>query len=395
MLRMGYASSNSAAWQYAKSAALALAIMLAVFTTRPAEAQSFKILYAFTGGTDGGSPQSAVIQDKAGNLYGTTYAGGSHQAGTIYELSLGGKETVLYSFNGATDSGFPYAALTMDTAGNFYGVAEGGEGAQEGTAFKLDTQRHFTVLHTFVGSPNDGESPWSNLILDPAGNLYGVTEGGGTFQNGIVYKIDTSGNFSVLHNFAGEPDGNSPYGALVMDSTGALYGTSRHGGSAQRGAVFKIDSAGNESVMASFVGGEGDSPMAGMIEDSAGNFYGTLLSGGDDDNGEVFKMDPTGKITTFYEFGGGKRGVNPYGALVMDSAGNLYGTTFQGGLYQYGEVFKFDTSGNATVLHSFSGKDGAFPYAGLYIDAAGTLYGTTTAGGPNGAGVVYKITLTK
>jgi len=395
MLRKGYASSISAAWQYAKCAALALAIMLAVFATRPAEAQSFRILYAFTGGTDGGSPQSAVIQDKAGNLYGTTYGGGAHQAGVVYELSVAGKETVLYTFNGTTDSGYPYAALIMDPAGNLYGTAEGGEGAQEGTAFKLDTARNFSVLHTFVGSPNDGESPWSNLILDPAGNLYGVTEGGGTFQNGIVYKIDRSGNFTVLHSFTGEPDGNSPYGALVMDSAGSLYGTTRHGGSAQRGSVFKIDSAGNESVMASFTGGEGDEPMAGLIEDSAGNFYGTLLSGGDDDNGDVFKMDPTGKLSTVYQFGGGKRGVNPYGALVMDSAGNLYGTTFQGGIYQYGEVFKFDTTGHATVLHSFSGKDGAFPYAGLYMDASGNLYGTTIGGGPNSAGVIYKITPTK
>ena len=156
--------------------------------------------------------------------------------------------------------------------------------------------------------------------------------------------------------------------------------------------MFKVTPTGTESVLLSFVEGMGEYPMAGLVEDSAGNFYGTLLNGGDDDCGQVFKVNQSGTETLLYGFGGGLLGKYPYAGLVVDGSGNLYGTTFQGGAFQYGEVFELSATGHAAFLHSFSGKDGAFPYAGLIRDSAGNLYGTTTAGGSAGAGTVFKIT---
>jgi len=373
-------------------AALVLSVVLipALFATRSAQAQTFSVLYSFKGGTDGGAPQGGLVQDASGNLYGTTYAGGAHQKGVVFKVDPSGNETVLYSFNGQTDAGNPYAGVIMDASGNLYGTAEGGEGSSLGAVFKLDPQGNFTVLHTFNGI--DGESPYAPLLMDSAGNLYGTTEGAGAFHNGTVFKIDSTGNFTTLYSFAGKPDGDEPYAGLIMDSAGNLYGTTRHGGSQERGTVFKLDPTGKESVLVSFVGGMGEYPMAGLVEDSAGNFYGTLLNGGDDDCGQVFKVDPSGKATALYTFGGGLKGKYPYAGLVMDGSGNLYGTTFQGGAFQYGQVFEVNATGLPTFLHSFSGKDGAYPYAGLFRDSAGNLYGTTTAGGAGGAGTVFKIT---
>jgi uncharacterized repeat protein (TIGR03803 family) len=367
-----------------------IVFVLALFTAPSTQAQSFSVLYSFKGGTDGGSPQGGLVQDASGNFYGTTYAGGAHQKGVVFKVDPSGNETVLYSFTGQNDAGNPYAGLIMDAAGNLYGTAEGGEGSSLGVVFKLDPHDNFTVLHTFAGA--DGESPYGALFMDSAGNLYGTTEGGGAFQDGTVFKIDSTGKFTTIYSFAGALDGYEPYGGVIMDSAGNLYGTTRHGGHTNYGTVFKIDSTGTESVLVNFNGANGEYPMNSLVIDSGGNLYGTLLNGGDDDCGTVFKVDNSGKATVLYGFKGGLFGKYPYAGLVMDASSNLYGTTFQGGAFQYGQVFKVDTTGKATFLHSFTGKkDGTYPYAGLILDSAGNLYGTTTAGGPGGAGTVFKI----
>jgi uncharacterized repeat protein (TIGR03803 family) len=213
-----------------------------------------------------------------------------------------------------------------------------------GTVFKVDTSHNETVLHNFKGFMNsDGAYPiLAGLIRDKAGNLYGTTLGGGSFNGGTVFKVDTSGNEYVLYSFSGGTDGANPEGSLVLDKAGNLFGTTTQGGSSGYGTVFKLDTTGKESVLHSFT----------SVPDGA------------------------------YPAGAG---------LVLDKAGNLFGTTTQGGSSNNGTVFKVDTSGNETVLHGFMNSDGARPFAGLIRDKAGSLYGTTFNGGSSGYGTVFKL----
>jgi uncharacterized repeat protein (TIGR03803 family) len=377
----------------ASALALGIVFLPALAAAQSNQGSAFTVLYSFTGKRDGAAPQASLLLDAGGNLYGTTYAGGADDCGVVFKLDPNGNETVVYSFNWQKDAGYPWAKLIQDSAGNLYGATEGGETHLLGAVFKVDTAGRETVLHKFTA--RDGESPFAGLVRDAAGNLYGTTEGGGRHKDGIVFKLDPHGNEKVLYSFAGAPDGDSPYGDLIRDAAGNLYGTTRYGGASNYGTVFKLDpSTGQETVLYSFTGGEQDGryPNAGLIANGAGGFYGTTVNGADGDYGVVFKLDAAGNETVLYSFGGGKQGAYPYGGLIRDRAGNLYGTTFQGGDSNYGVVFKVDPSGNETVLHSFSGGlDGAYPYAALIRDDAGDLYGTTTVGGAGGAGTVFKI----
>jgi uncharacterized repeat protein (TIGR03803 family) len=336
-----------------------------------------------------------LLLDPERNLYGTTYAGGANGCGVVFKVGPNGKETVIYSFNCQQDGGYPYANLIRDSAGNLYGTTEGGETTQLGAVFKVDMTGKETVLHTFTGYPHDGDSPFAGLVLDAEGNLYGTTEGGGAYRDGVVFKVDRAGNETVLYNFVGTPDGASPYGGLVLDAAGNLYGTTRYGGASNYGTVFKLNpTTGQETVLYSFAGGgqDGEYPTAGLIAYGEGDFYGTAVNGADDDYGIVFRLNAAGNETEWYIFGGGRQGAYPYGGLVRDAAGNLYGTTFRGGDFNYGVVFRVGRSGAEAVLHSFSGGlDGAYPYAGLIQDKSGNLYGTTTVGGAGGGGTVFKI----
>jgi uncharacterized repeat protein (TIGR03803 family) len=262
--------------------------------------------------------------------------------------------------------------------------------------FKVDTTGKETVLHSFTGS-TDGKWPKTGLVRDTAGNLYGTTGGGGTSGNGSVFKLDTTGKETVLYSFTGSPDGSSP-GNLIRDANGNLYGTTVLGGaSCNCGTVFKVDATGKETVLYVFTSGNGNTdgrnPGAGLVRDGAGNLYGTTVNGGRSGKGTVFKVDTTGKETVLHSFAGtGGDGANPYASLVRDAAGNLYGTTFLGGTScNCGTIFKVDATGKETVVHSFTGLDGEYPLAGLVRDSAGNLYGTTTGGGTSGYGVVFKL----
>jgi uncharacterized repeat protein (TIGR03803 family) len=404
------------------------------------------VLYSFTGmNGDGRDPVAGVIIDNAGNLYGTTKEGGSTQCadtfgcGTVFKLDPSGHETVLYSFTGMNGDGAnPVAGLTFDTAGNLYGTTENGGQCVSGcgTVFKLDPSGKETVLYSFTGMNGDGANPVAGLNLDTAGNLYGTTENGGQCVSGCgtVFKIDPSGYETVLYGFTGmNGDGANPAAGLIVDSAGNLYGTTLGGGSASGGTMFKLDPSGHETVLYSFTGtnGDGANPAAGLIMDSAGNSYGTTQFGGvtscyasfgsPPGCGTVFKVDPSGHETVLYSFTGTNGdGANPAAGLIMDSAGNSYGTTQFGGVtscYAYfganpgcGTVFKVDPSGRETVLYSFTltNGDGAQPSAGLIMDNAGNLYGTTPYGGvgvtssscsifvtgppiPPGCGTVFKL----
>jgi uncharacterized repeat protein (TIGR03803 family) len=245
------------------------------------------------------------------------------------------------------------------------------------------------VLYRFTGTGGDTAQPFAGVVRDASGNLYGTTLYTGF---GAIYSVDLTGQEKVLYSFTGQAGAN-PYGSLLLDSKGNVYGTASFGGSFSAGIVFKVDPTGTETVLYSFTGGtDGGYPEAGLIRDAKGNLYGTTSSGGSSGAGTVFKLDPSGTETVLYNFTGGADGANPaWGTLLRDSAGNLYGTTSQGGASDFGVVFKVDTTGKETVLHAFSGRDGKTPYGTLVRDKAGNLYGTTYEGGAFGGGVVFKI----
>jgi uncharacterized repeat protein (TIGR03803 family) len=387
-------------------------LAFAVLGSQLAQAQTFNVLHNFKGpGGTGVSPYAGLVRDAAGNLYGTTYQGGGFLRGTVFKLDTAGKLTVLHNFAGAPNDGAnPAAGLVRDAAGNLYGTTYyggtcGGDNGC-GTVFKLDTSGKETVLHSFGVSAGDGSNPEAGLILDGAGNLYGTTVDGGYggCNNGLfigcgtVFKVDRTGKETVLYLFAGSSDGEYPYGGLVRDNAGNLYGTTNSGGGSgcDCGTVFKVDTSGKETVLHTFTGSpDGALPFAGLLRDPAGNLYGTTSRGGASEFGTVFKVDTNDKESVLYSFGGSPDGAFPSSGLVQDNAGSLYGTTDQGGASGAGAVFKLDTAGTETVLHSFAGSpDGSDPYAGLVLDAAGHLYGTTVQGGSSIYGAVFKLDTT-
>ena len=247
-----------------------------------------------------------------------------------------------------------------------------------------------TVLYSFGGSP-DGASPYGGLISDSAGNLYGTTVYGGAGA-GTVFKLSPSGTETVLYSFTGGSDGAYPYAGLIADSAGNLYGTTFGGGASYAGTVFKLSPSGTETVLHSFAWSDGALPYGGLIADSAGNLYGTTWNGGSGSCGTVFKLSPSGTETVLYSFTCGIDGAYPYAGLIADGAGNLYGTTSGGGASYAGTAFKLSPSGTETVLYSFTGgTDGGHPYAGLIADGGGNLYGTTGGGGALNAGTVFKL----
>jgi len=357
------------------------------------------VLYTFTGGADGGYSDAGVIRDSFGNLYGTTSGGGASGAGVVFKVDASGNETVLYTFTGAADGGNPYAGVIRDSAGNLYGTTAFGGAAGLGVAFKVDTSGNETVLRTFKRGL-DGDQPYlAGVILDSVGNLYGTNAFGGVGGQGVVYKLDASGNETPVYAFPGPADGQYPYnGGVIFGSDCQLYGVTQLGGEVGDGVVYQLNADGNETVLYDFgtltAHGYGR-PTGNLIQDSKGNFYGTTFIGQADvgyGNGVVYKLDPAGHSRVLHNFTGGSDGGDPYGGVIRDSKGNLYGTASGGGASGAGVVFKVDASGDETVLYTFAGgSDGGVPYGGVIRDSAGNLYGTTYGGGPSGAGVVFKV----
>jgi len=362
-----------------------------------AQAQTLTVLYSFKGGSDGSTPFGSLVRDSAGDLYGTTKQGGTSSLGTVFRVESSGKETVLYSFAGGNDGASPTAGVVRDSAGNLYGATPSGGSANAGTVFKLDASGKETVLHSFGGGPG-GSIPERGVIRDSAGNLYGATEFGGDHACGngsgcgIVFKLNSQGKQTVLHTFSSTDAAADPVSTLVRDSSGNLFGTTLYGGVGE-GTIFQLDSKNNETVLYIFSGGtDGGSPLDGLVADGS-EFAGLTSSGGTKQLGVAFKVDRSGNLTVLHDFTGGSDGSTPSGVLFRDSTGNLYGTTLYGGTFNKGTVFKIDSSGRETLLHTFTGgTDGANPFGGVVRDAQGNLYGTTEHGGASGLGVVFKIT---
>jgi uncharacterized repeat protein (TIGR03803 family) len=252
---------------------------------------------------DGMTPLATPIRDQAGNLYGTTMQGGANVKGTVFKLAPDGHETILYSFcslSGCTDGQWPYAGLVFDNAGNLYGttVKGGNADCNCGTVFELSASGVETVLHAFVGG-SDGATPFAGLMMDGSGNLFGTTLNGGGSTNctsgcGTVFEIAEGGSESVIHAFSGTSDGAEPYAGLISDTNGNLYGTASAGGANNKGVIFKIAAGGTESVLYNFCNlsfcADGSTPYGTLIEDQNGNLFGTTTLGGVNIPGTVFEL---------------------------------------------------------------------------------------------------------
>jgi uncharacterized repeat protein (TIGR03803 family) len=432
----------------AASCILALTGLLPVFSSGSSRAAKEKILYSFTGGTDGATPMSDLTLDSAGNLYGTTYSGGTltacngHGCGTVFEIMRtqgGSLERVLYSFAGGKDGGLPKAGVTFDGAGNLYGITTGGGAYNEGTVFKLtpgsngnwkESVIYNYAFHSF------GIFPAADLAVDTHGDLYGTSPDGGLRCNasvncGVVFELipraDGSWTENTLHEFsAPPPDGAIANSSLVLDSAGNVYGSTPYGGNTNFlpgrgcysfaggflvggcGTVYELtpqsDGDWTETVLYAFSrgGGYGHFPSGGLLLDRAGHILGTT-DGGGDGSGVAFELKLSEEkgwqqnvLHIFYPGDPGD-GFDPVGRLISDTTGNLYGVTIGGGKNGYGTVFELQPSRFGWVekhLYNFSSTDA--PKAGLVRDPQGHLYGTTSRGGAGvcegGCGTVYEIT---
>ena len=354
--------------------------------------------------------------DNAGNIYGTTVLGGDFGSGTVFQLSPtpnGWVHTVLYSFTGGADGGQPYKGVTLDHDGNLYGTAvTGGSGNCEegcGVVYKLtntDGTWTETVIHSFTGG-NDGSGPGARVTVDGARNVYGMTPTGGAHGLGTIYKIHQIPNgawiFGVIHAFTGATDGATGSAGRMILRNGHLYCAVTAGGRYGSGAVFELNGGGfgerDLKILYAFRGQpDGSFPYGALAFDVLGNIYGTTYYGGANGIGAVYQLSPqpVGEWAeeVLYSFQTGKDGNSPISNLVFDVAGNLYGTTSEGGLGS-GTIFKLSPAGagkwTETVVHAFEGPpDGGFAYNGMVVDSLGHFYGATVHGGEEDDGSVYQ-----
>jgi uncharacterized repeat protein (TIGR03803 family) len=382
---------NSAAPLRVNKSWLLAVLFLAAFAIASAQAQTFKTLHSFNG-TSGAYPVAGLVIGPDGNLYGTTQQGGAHGLGTVFEVESDGKFVLLHSFAGA-DGAFPSAGLAFDSHGNVYGTTMLGGNSNRGTVFKVGTK---SVSYSFSGKHGDGAYPIAGVVVDSAGNAYGTTQEGGSHGYGTVFKFDGTSKETVLYSFRGVPDGEYPCAGLILDKKGNLYGTTQLGGGTQNdGTVFKLTPAGKEAVLHSFTfaNGDGAYPIGGVVSDGAGNLYGTTSDGGANRVGIVFKLDKSGKESVLYSMGTNSGdGLYPFAGLIRDTKGNLYGTAELGGPNGGGTIFEVTPAGEETTLQGLGGSDGSIPLAGLARDSKGNLYGTTAEGGTSNNGVVFKLT---
>ena len=379
-----------------------LALMIVV-TAGAAQARPVNILYSFKGGNDGAESVSGVISDSQGNLYGTTPRGGGNGCGglgcgTVFNLAPDGTETVLYAFQGGSDGYSPFTNLVRNKSGNLYGVTLGGTGnnCSCGTVFRLAPDGTEAVLHTFSGG-SDGADPAAGLLLDNHGNLYGTTANGGANGKGTVFRIAPNGAESVMYAFCAQAnctDGAAPLSALIADKAGNLYGTTSYGGSIiEGGTVFRLALDGTESVLYSFCQvqpncQDGQQPVAGVTLDQAGNLYGTTYQGGaldDESSGTVFKLASDGTETVLHSFSPKTDGSLPQSGVIIDKAGDIFGTTSQALACGSGAVYRLSPGGSEKLFCVPSQTDASV------MDRNGYLYSTGDVGGKYDEGFVFAI----
>jgi uncharacterized repeat protein (TIGR03803 family) len=418
-----------------------LAVVFAsIMMAAAAQAQSFNLLYTFGAGAPGQYPYGTLVEDGRGNLYGTTPAGGTYGGGIVFELSRRGSGwiiTPLYDFYSPLqgDAAVPYSGVVFGPDGSLYGTTYlGGTGPCSGycgTVYNLRPPAHActaalcswteTDLYHFAGGTDGAYPAYGSVTFDAAGNLYGTTSAGGAYGNGTVYKLTHSqGGWteSVLYSFAGGSDGSEPYGSVIFDEAGNLYGTTSEGGGSGCyhglgvapplpnlyvgcGTVFQLTPSGSgwrETILYTFRSGtDGAYPYGGLVEDGAGNLYGSTTAGsGGSGSGTVFELSPSGggwAFTTLSGLPGGSPG--PLNSLTLDAGGNLYGTAYHGGGGP-GSVFELQRgSGGWTYvdLHYFNGEpDGESPIGSPLVDSNGNVFGTASTDGGDGSGTVWEIT---
>ncbi len=394
-------------------------VAVALILATGAWASTESVLYNFGSQSgDGFYPYAGLISDKSGNLYGTTYDGGANSSyGAVFELTPSGggwTETVLYSFGAKPDGYYPYGGLVMDKSGNLYGATYYGGTYGYGAVYEL---KHSggkwteSLLYSFSDANGDGANPLSQLVFDAKGNLYGTTQYGGKgYGTAYQLKPSKSGKWtgSVIYSFAaGTTDGYYPeYGALLVGKGGYFYGTTLYGGSSYNaGTVYELFEARGvwvEKVIYAFTAGQaGEYPYSGVTMDSKGVLYGTTYQGGLYNYGVVYRLTQAKNKTwahlTLYSFAAGANdGAYPYGGVTLNSKGDIFGTTYLGGQSNAGSVYELAPSKGAykeTVLHFFgSSGDGYYPHDSLFMNSKGQLFGTTTNGGSKGGGIVFEVT---
>jgi uncharacterized repeat protein (TIGR03803 family) len=378
------------------------------------------VIHSFGDG-DGEYPATDLVVAPDGTLYGTTTQGGGLNSGTVFALTPSGQgwsESVIYSFTSGIDGGQPYNGVTLDAQGNLYGTAVTGGTGQAceggcGVVFKLKknggtwTQ---SVLYNFTGG-SDGSGPGAGLTFDRKGNLYGMAPTGGEFGMGVIYKLAPNGSGgwtqSVIHAFTGGPDGATGAAGRLLVSSGRIYGVTTVGGANGKGTVFRLNPqpGGGWSLetLYAFQGPpDGGLPYGAVVRDAAGRLYGTTYYDGAHDAGAVYQLTPTSSgpwdEKVIYSFAGGPDGSHPVSHLNFDAAGNLYGTTSEGGdgSCSCGTIFKLTPVGmewQYTVLHAFEGSpDGKYSYNGMARGPGGKLYGATVRGGDDDDGVIFAFT---
>jgi uncharacterized repeat protein (TIGR03803 family) len=396
-------------------------------------------LHSFGSAGDGADPYGALVLDNQGNAFGTTTAGGAYGFGAVFKLTPpSGRntqwtETLLYSFTGGGDGAAPqYGALDIDSNGNLYGATKQGGDYGKGVVFRLTPPRGGqggvwtqSVLHSFSGGANDGDTPYGGVIVDNQGNLYGQSYKGGAYGAGVVYELSppaqsqTAWTRSMLYHFTGGSDGSHPASDLTMDNHGALYGTTYQGGSSGLGVAFKLTPPGPSSgcaptqpnlwcqtLLHAFAGGsDGDSPSAGaLVQDVHGALYGATVHGGASGNGVIYKLAPPSEHNSQWTESvlhgfAGTDGGHPYGGVIFDTHGALYGATSDGEAGGAGGLFKLTPPDNdqgewnETTLYAFhGGSDGGSPVGAPVFDTSrGVLYGVTRQGGDMGHGAVYQV----
>jgi len=340
----------------------------------------------------GAKPNGTLTLGKDGHFYGITYNGGANGAGAIFKITTNGTYTVLRSLNSATDGGNSYSSLTQGKDGALYGMTYNGGTYSQGTIFKITTAGTFKVLRHLQGI--DGSYPDRNDLVSAAdGNLYGIIRNGGNNGVGVIYKLSTTGTFTIIKHLDYRADGGRPYGNLVQGPDGMLYGTTSQGGINGFGTIFKITTAGKLTLLYSLDNTkDGSNPIGGLYRNSDGNLYGLTSEGGKNLFGTVFKITPTGTYTVLNSFNGASQGNSPSGTIVRAKDGAYYGTTYSEGTFKHGSIFKI-CGGVTTILHSFNkNTEGGFPFGGLVQATDGNLYGITSEGGNYNGGTIYRVT---
>jgi uncharacterized repeat protein (TIGR03803 family) len=351
---------------------------------------------------------SKLLLASDGNFYGSAQNGGTNTqctvtggCGTIFKMTPRGELTAIYSFSGGADGGQPLASLVQGANGNLYGTATGGA-TNYGTVFEITLAGQLTTLHEFQGP--DGAGPIGALLLASDGNFYGTTNSAGQGGDGTIYRITQTGTLTTVWNFDYTAYGAAPTGALVQSENGDFYGATLGGGTSDNGTIFRWSARGKFAVIHSFDFTHGGSPVAALVEGTDGNFYGATENGGKYVGyGTIYKLTPTGHLTTLHNFNE-KDGDVPVGTLIQGADGSFYGTTAYGGPNgSVGTVFSITSSGKLTMLHTFKVTNGAVPrgadpLSGLLQAPNGVLYGDTFTGGSStacsyGCGVVFSLSM--